>query len=180
MRTRTVDLFLVPAVAILFSCAAPEIEPVAEVSPDDELFARASMIFEPLPEAAVNPDNELTQDKVDLGQRLYFDPQLSKRGNISCDSCHSLATFGVDNLATSPGDEGQRGDRNSPTVLNAALHVAQFWDGRAADVEEQAGMPILNPVEMAIPSESSSSIGSPVSRAIPSSSPRPSRMTRSR
>ncbi|MDH3404131.1 MAG: c-type cytochrome [Acidobacteriota bacterium] len=139
-------------VVVLLACAVEE--PVAvETSPDDELFARASQVFAPLPETAASPDNELTQVKVDLGQRLYFDPQLSKRGNVSCDSCHSLATFGVDNEPTSEGDAGDRGERNAPTVLNAALHVAQFWDGRAPDVEAQATMPILNPVEMAIPSE---------------------------
>ncbi len=88
-----------------------------------------------------------------LGKNLYYDKRLSKDENVSCNSCHNLETFGVDNLATSPGDEGETGDRNSPTVLNAALHFVQFWDGRSKDVEEQAGGPILNPVEMAIPSE---------------------------
>ncbi|NJL29519.1 MAG: c-type cytochrome [Thermoanaerobaculia bacterium] len=89
-----------------------------------------------------------------LGKLLYYDHRLSQEGTISCDSCHVLARFGVDNLATSPGDKGQPGGRNSPTVFNAALHMAQFWDGRAKDVEQQAVMPVLNPVEMAIPSES--------------------------
>ena len=73
--------------------------------------------------------------------------------DIACNSCHPLSGFGADGEATSPGHQGQRGDRNSPTSLNAALHIAQFWDGRAADVEEQAKGPILNPVEMAMPSE---------------------------
>lgn len=99
------------------------------------------------------PAPELSQDdpKVKLGHKLFFDKQLSKDGNISCNSCHNLATFGVDNLSFSPGDDGTLGGRNSPTALNAFLHISQFWDGRAKDVEEQAGMPILNPVEMAIP-----------------------------
>ena len=90
---------------------------------------------------------------VDLGRMLYYDKRLSKNHDISCNSCHGLADFGVDGEATSPGHRGQRGDRNSPTVYNAAFHVAQFWDGRAADVEEQAKGPILNPVEMAMPDE---------------------------
>ncbi|CAG0907315.1 unnamed protein product, partial [Cyprideis torosa] len=64
-----------------------------------------------------------------------------------------INTYGVDNESTSPGALGKRGDRNSPTVYNAALHIAQFWDGRAKDVEEQAGGPILNPVEMNMPSK---------------------------
>jgi len=125
----------------------------AEPTPDEELWQQPTLVFKPLPEAAPNPDNPVTQAKIDLGKKLYFDEQLSKDGTISCNSCHSLATFGVDNLPFSPGDTGELGGRNSPTVLNAALHVAQFWDGRAENVEEQAGMPILNPVEMGIPSE---------------------------
>lgn len=120
---------------------------------DEELWKQAAVYFKPLPAAVPNPDNPATDAKIELGKALYFDPRLSREGNISCNSCHSLATFGVDNLPFSPGDTGELGARNSPTVFNAALHRAQFWDGRAADVEEQAGMPIRNPVEMAIPSE---------------------------
>ncbi|MBN8695560.1 MAG: c-type cytochrome [Bacteroidetes bacterium] len=110
--------------------------------------------FSPLPLTAQTELNVSSPAKIRLGHNLYFDKQLSKEGNISCNSCHNLETFGVDNLANSPGDEGKNGDRNSPTVLNAALHSTQFWDGRAKNVEEQAGMPILNPIEMAIPNES--------------------------
>ncbi|MCF8257808.1 MAG: cytochrome-c peroxidase [Flavobacteriales bacterium] len=110
-------------------------------------------MFKPLPASSENPDNPITKEKVKLGQVLYFDKRLSLDGTQSCNTCHNLATFGVDNLATSPGDAGKNGDRNSPTSLNAALHTTQFWDGRAKDVEEQAGMPITNPVEMAIPNE---------------------------
>ena len=84
---------------------------------------------------------------------LYFEPRLSKSQKISCNSCHDLATYGVDNQPTSDGHKGQKGDRNSPTVFNAAAHFVQFWDGRAADVEAQAKGPVLNPVEMAMPAE---------------------------
>lgn len=111
-------------------------------------------VFNKLPETAENEANPATPEKISLGHKLYFDTQLSKNNTISCNSCHNLEKFGVDNLPTSPGDAGENGGRNSPTVLNAALHSKQFWDGRAADVEQQAGMPILNPIEMAIPSES--------------------------
>lgn len=121
---------------------------------EQELWLKAKNIFKPLPAVADNPDNPVTPEKVKLGKLLYFDKRLSLKGNNSCNSCHKLSSFGVDNLPTSPGDEGKNGDRNSPTTLNAALHTMQFWDGRARDVEEQAGMPILNPVEMNIPSES--------------------------
>ena len=110
-------------------------------------------LFEPLPTNAANENNLRTEEKVALGHALYFDTRLSLTGNNSCNSCHNLSTFGVDGLPTSEGDNGGFGDRNSPTVLNAAFHGTQFWDGRAKDVEEQAGMPILNPVEMAIPNE---------------------------
>lgn len=109
--------------------------------------------FSILPNEAPNKDNVANSDKIKLGQLLYFDKRLSKNNTISCNSCHNLSTFGVDNEPTSPGDRGEKGSRNSPTVLNAAFHKTQFWDGRAKDVEEQAGMPILNPIEMAIPSK---------------------------
>ena len=117
------------------------------------LYSQATTFFSPLPEAAPNELNPSTEAKINLGYTLYYDTRLSKDGNISCNSCHNLATYGVDNLPTSPGDDGTLGERNSPTVLNAALHFVQFWDGREPDVEAQAGGPVLNPVEMAMPSE---------------------------
>src|SRR5690606_21238919 len=79
--------------------------------------------FQPLPKVAESTANPVTEAKVALGKRLYTDPQLSKSGTISCDSCHGLSTYGVDNEPTSPGHDGKRGDRNSPTSFNAALHV---------------------------------------------------------
>ncbi len=90
-----------------------------------------------------------TEEQVKLGHQLWYEPRLSKGNTVSCNSCHNLATAGVDNLPTSQGHKGQFGGRNSPTALNAALLGMQFWDGRAADVEEQAGGPLVNPVEMA-------------------------------
>jgi len=95
--------------------------------------------------------NPITDAKIDLGRRLYFETQLSAGNDISCNSCHALSGFGADTGAVSIGHRGKKGGRNSPTVYNAAAHVAQFWDGRAADVEAQALGPILNPVEMAMP-----------------------------
>lgn len=120
---------------------------------DAQIADKAKKIFAPLPTVAENEQYDITEDKVKLGKMLYFDKRLSKDGNISCNSCHNLETGGVDNLPTSQGDNGGFGDRNSPTVYNAAFHSTQFWDGRMKDVEEQAGGPILNPVEMAIPSK---------------------------
>lgn len=88
-------------------------------------------------------------EKVELGKKLWFDPRLSMSGFISCNSCHNLSMGGSDNLPTSIGHNWQEGPINSPTVLNSSLFVAQFWDGRAANLQEQAGGPIANPMEMA-------------------------------
>jgi cytochrome c peroxidase len=131
----------------------PSSEPSLSADAERFLLQDAQDVFQPLPDVANVDYNPVTPEKVLLGKALYHDSRLSKTGNNSCNSCHNLSTFGVDRKPTSPGDAGKNGDRNSPTVLNAALHTMQFWDGRAKDVEEQAGMPILNPVEMAIPSK---------------------------
>ncbi|WP_240943680.1 cytochrome-c peroxidase [Janthinobacterium lividum] len=90
---------------------------------------------------------------VELGKKLFFDPRLSRSGFISCNSCHNLSMGGTDNIKTSIGHNWQRGPINSPTVLNAGMNVAQFWDGRAKDLQEQAGGPIANPGEMAFTHE---------------------------
>lgn len=87
-------------------------------------------------------------EKVELGKMLFFEPRLSKSGYISCNSCHNLATGGVDALPTSVGHNWQQGPINSPTVLNANYMLAQFWDGRASDLQAQAAGPIENPKEM--------------------------------
>jgi cytochrome c peroxidase len=117
------------------------------------LRERAKAIFGTLPDEAASATNPITDAKIALGRRLYYDPRLSKNQDISCNSCHDLAHGGVDAGPTSVGHRGQRGDRNAPTVYNAALQISQFWDGRAADVEAQAKGPILNPAEMAMPSD---------------------------
>jgi len=110
-------------------------------------------VFAPLPDTAATAEHPTSPERVALGRSLYLDTRLSKNNKMSCNSCHKLDTFGVDNEPTSPGHEGKRGGRNSPSSFNAALHVAQFWDGRAKDVEAQALGPILNPVEMGMASE---------------------------
>lgn len=136
-----------------FSFALSLVASVARGDSAAELRQRALAIFGPLPPVAENQDNPLTEDKIRLGRMLYYDARLSVNNKIACNSCHQLDRFGVDNEKTSPGHDGRRGDRNSPTTYNAAFHIAQFWDGRAKDVEEQAKGPILNPVEMGMPSE---------------------------
>jgi cytochrome c peroxidase len=135
--------------------AAAEPTPGAGADPRAAEFQKAMLnFFKPLPKVIESPaDNPATPEKVALGKSLYFDARLSKSGKISCNSCHGLGTGGVDNQPTSPGHGGARGDRNSPTVLNAGLFATQFWDGRAANLEEQAKGPILNPVEMAMADE---------------------------
>jgi cytochrome c peroxidase len=139
--------------ATSFSCKQSGKNQASEAAAktDDSVMQIARTAFKVLPSVSENKDNALTPSKVKLGKLLYFDTRLSMTGKNSCNSCHNLATYGVDNKATSTGDAGKQGNRNSPTVFNAALHNMQFWDGRAKDVEEQAGMPILNPIEMAIP-----------------------------
>jgi len=159
-------VLVVLGLAVLAACSQePEVTEVIEVeettvdpaaAPADEpaeltLRERANAVLGQLPVEAMSDDNPLSDDKIELGRLLYYDPRLSKNHDISCNSCHDLANFGVDGKPTSPGHKGQLGDRNSPTVYNAALHFAQFWDGRAEDVEEQAMGPMQNPVEMAMP-----------------------------
>ncbi len=101
------------------------------------------------PITPIEPVKEINLAMVELGKKLYFDPRLSKSGFISCNSCHNLSMGGTDNLKTSIGHNWQQGSINAPTVLNSSMNVAQFWDGRAADLKEQAGGPIANPGEMA-------------------------------
>ncbi len=100
------------------------------------------------PITPVRPPQKLNVGMVELGKKLYFDPRLSKSGFISCNSCHNLSMGGTDNLPTSIGDHWHQGPINAPTVLNSSLNLAQFWDGRAADLQAQAGGPIANPGEM--------------------------------
>jgi cytochrome c peroxidase len=116
----------------------------------DELMELAQSLFEPIPsEPPALEGVEATPERVELGKMLYFEPRLSESHTISCNSCHLVGLGGVDMLETSLGHRWQKGGRNAPTVLNAVFNTAQFWDGRAKDLEEQAGGPLINPVEMA-------------------------------
>jgi cytochrome c peroxidase len=99
--------------------------------------------LQPVP-AAVGLDPK----KVELGEKLFHEPQLSRDNKVSCATCHDLKTGGVDNKARSVGVKGAEGDINSPTVFNASLNFKQFWDGRANTLEEQVDGPIENPKEM--------------------------------
>lgn len=113
------------------------------------LFSTSAAIAEDEPIEPIAPPASINLGMVELGKKLYFDPRLSKSGFISCNSCHNLSMGGTDNIPTSIGDRWQQGPINAPTVLNSSLNLAQFWDGRAADLKAQAGGPIANPGEMA-------------------------------
>lgn len=115
----------------------------------DALLKQAKSAFKPVPATA--PDlkgNPSTPVKIELGKKLFFDPRLSSSWLISCNTCHNVGLGGVDLLETSVGHGWQKGPRNSPTVLNAVFNMAQFWDGRAKDLREQAKGPVQAAVEM--------------------------------
>lgn len=117
--------------------------------PQTDAMKQAQALFKPIPAQPPElPGNPATPEKVALGRMLYFEPRLSESHAISCNTCHMVGMGGVDLQETSLGHRWQRGDRNAPTVYNAVFDVAQFWDGRAKDLEQQAGGPLVNPVEM--------------------------------
>jgi cytochrome c peroxidase len=123
----------------------------ALASTSDPLILEARGLFMPLPEEPGEvPGITATPELVALGAALYFDPRLSASHTISCATCHNLGLGGADARSTSIGHRWQRGGRNAPTVFNAVYNMAQFWDGRAKDLAEQAGGPISNPIEMAL------------------------------
>lgn len=114
-----------------------------------ELRATAQQLFKPIPQASVViAEKNVSPEQIELGKWLFFEPRLSTSHIISCNTCHSVGTGGADNIPTSIGHGWQKGPRNSPTVLNAVFNVAQFWDGRAADLKEQAKGPVQAGVEM--------------------------------
>jgi cytochrome c peroxidase len=115
----------------------------------DDVMKQAQESFKPIPSVVpAVKDNAITPEKVELGKMLFFDPRLSASEIISCNTCHNLSTGGVDAGPTSVGHGWQRGPRRAPTVFNAVFNIAQFWDGRAADLKAQAKGPIQAAVEM--------------------------------
>jgi cytochrome c peroxidase len=119
-----------------------------------ELRETAKVVLAPLPDKMPGSEND-TPARIALGKKLFFETKLSKNESISCNSCHRVdaGLGGVDNASVSSGAFAETGDRNAPTVLNAGFHLAQFWDGRAPNLVEQAKGPILNPIEMSMPEE---------------------------
>jgi len=137
----------------LLACSDPAPPPAPAPAPAEEPKAeegpKHAALFGVVPDHMHKgevPDKAL----IDLGRMLYYEARISKNHDLSCNSCHMLDKYGVDNEPTSPGHKGVRGGRNSPTSYLAATHIAQFWDGREPDVEAQAKGPVLNPVEMAM------------------------------
>lgn len=119
---------------------------------DASLASKSRRVFGPLPDAMPGAEQD-SSALVSLGRELFVSTELSVNRMQSCQSCHRLDSAGVDRMPTSPGALGERGQRNTPTIINAGFHKAQFWDGRVATLEEQATGPILNPIEMGMPSE---------------------------
>jgi len=149
---------LVPVLALATACT-PADEPAADQSTQTSaaeaieaaspLMQRAQTLFEVVPDTPPDLEaNPITPVKVELGKKLYFEPRLSQSWLISCNTCHNLGLGGVDLMETSIGHGWQAGPRNAPTVLNSVYNLAQFWDGRAADLMEQAQGPVQAAVEM--------------------------------
>ena len=131
----------------------PSTLPTATLAVDVSINPRLLRRFQ-----ALRPSSfELTKNAplVSLGQSLFFDSRLSASRDVACSSCHDLGRGGGDGRASAVGHAGQRGERNAPTVLNAAGAFAQFWDGRSETVEDQVRAPLLNPKEMAMPDDAS-------------------------
>ena len=125
----------------------PEAGPLAQPRSLRQVGAPADAI-----RATIPPDNPQTPEKIALGQRLFFDGRLSADGSVACSTCHDPARAFTDGKPVSIGISGRLGQRNAPTILNALYNKTQFWDGRAKTLEEQAALPIVNPLEMGQPS----------------------------
>jgi cytochrome c peroxidase len=143
MRTRTVYWLLAFSLVIGVSLLALGTAAAAEKGGSSYPPIPAG-----LPPLKVPADNPITPEKVELGKMLYFDKRVSKDETISCATCHDPGMAWAEHTATSTGIHKQVGGRNSPSVVNAAYADKQFWDGRAATLEEQAVGPVANPIEM--------------------------------
>lgn len=144
------------AVTILAGCQSPATDQNSDAlaATKDALILAAREQFKPLPAGPGEVAGvKATPELVVLGNMLYSDPRLSASHTIACAACHSMGLGGADARSTSLGHRWQHGGRNAPTVLNAVYNTSQFWDGRAKDLTEQAGGPITNPIEMAMPAD---------------------------
>lgn len=139
------------AALVLSACSGGGSKNSSSTEVVDELRELAMMNFMPL-EASEKPDDP-NNPKIVLGKKIFFEKGLSSNNTVSCNSCHNMDNYGVDNLALSNGVNGGMTERNSPTVLNVQMHIAQFWDGRAATLRDQIRMPLMNDAEMAMSDE---------------------------
>jgi cytochrome c peroxidase len=149
-------LFVLTAAALtITACTAQETAKSGTTTDGAPLGAEVSAtelaMFAALPARIDAAGGPATETQIALGRALFYEPLLSDGHDVTCNSCHGLNGWGSDGRRVSFGHDGRAGTRNAPTVYNAAGHFAQFWDGRAADVEEQAKGPILNPIEMGMP-----------------------------
>ncbi len=156
---RTQRILLVGiAAAILVLIAGPGLQAAEQAKgakkQGGKLLKEAQAVFAKLPDKMPGAEKD-TPARVELGEKLYFEKAISINKTQACNDCHRVDENkgGVDNRATSKGAEGKLGGRNAPTTLNAGLHIAQFWDGRAPDLAAQAKGPVLNPIEMGMPNE---------------------------
>ena len=140
----------VPMAGVVGPVSRAPAGPPRSVGINPRLLRRFRLVAGMAPNGGPVPKPEVSA----LGRMLWYEPRLSRAGQLSCNSCHDLATYGVDHRPTPVGNQGHPGRRNAPTVFNAAGQFAQFWDGRANTLEEQASEPILNPLEMAASTES--------------------------
>lgn len=124
-----------------------------EPPPEPLTYEKLVALFQPAPSAPHAPAPGDTEARVALGRLLFFDKRLSKNHDVSCNSCHDLATYGSDHVPLSQGHKGRKGRRNSPTVYNVGGYIAQFWDGRAPTLEIQAEGPLFDDEEMAMPDD---------------------------
>ncbi len=135
--------------SIFLSVVVPVILLAGVAFADSGLSEEAKAVFKPVPSTISEVRGvRITPALVGLGKALYFDPRLSKSGLISCNTCHNVGMAGADFQQTAVGHGWQKGPRNSPTVFNAVFNIAQFWDGRAPDLKEQAKGPIQAAMEM--------------------------------
>jgi cytochrome c peroxidase len=135
------NVFFVLLLIVLFS--------LSSASYAEDLMNKARIMFKPIPKTLTELKGApLTAEKIELGKMLFFDPRLSASALISCNTCHNVGMGGDDNQETSIGHGWQKGPRNAPTVMNSVFNTAQFWDGRASDLKEQAKGPVQASVEM--------------------------------
>lgn len=144
------SLFSFILLFVLLSCGTNSKPTENKLDPKMEkiIFHFAKSYFTPLPKLKLKDIEPQRKKMIEIGKKLFYDKNLSEDRTVNCASCHDISKFGVDNLPVSPGDKNQFGTRNTPTVLNAHLQYAQFWDARARTVEEQSTGPIFGNFEM--------------------------------